>query len=228
MRQLIQQGAEAKIFLDGDKIIKERIVKGYRHPTIDLQIRTRRTRHEAKILCKAKELGVNVPVVFNVDEKFRPKSKFVLEMEFIEGDKLSDCLNGYDEAKQFWVMEKLGCEVAKLHENDLIHADLTTSNVILKGEEVFIIDFGLGFVSSKIEDKAVDLHLIRRALEAKHFMNYEVLFEKFLKGYEVGCRESEVGRQKSEVRSQTFGVKSLMFEKVSLQLKKVETRGRYK
>ena len=35
--------------------------------------------------------------------------------------------------------------------------------------KVFIIDFGLGFISPKIEDKAVDLHLIKQALEAKHF-----------------------------------------------------------
>ncbi len=219
VKKLIQQGAEAKIFLEGDKIIKERIVKGYRHADIDLQIRSRRTKHEAKILCKAKELGINVPFVFNVDKKMRPKDKFILYIEFIEGDKLSEKLNGYDEIKQFWVMEKLGIEVAKLHNNDLIHADLTTSNVILKDKEVFIIDFGLGFISSKIEDKAVDLHLIRRALEAKHFMNYGDLFEKFLNGY-----------KKSLLVCKSVGLPGELnlFEKIFLRLGKIEARGRYK
>ena len=75
-------------------------------------------------------------------------------------------------------------KVSKLHSHDLIHGDLTTSNVILSGDEVFIIDFGLGFVSKKIEDKAVDLHLLKQALEAKHFENWSELFDNFLQKYE--------------------------------------------
>jgi len=82
-------------------------------------------------------------------------------------------------------------------------ADLTTSNIILaNGEQrmandkrqtkVFLIDFGLSFVSTKIEDKAVDIHLIKQALEAKHFrspdhlrgQNHQQLFKNFLKTYD--------------------------------------------
>ena len=81
-------------------------------------------------------------------------------------------------------MKLLGEQVSKLHSHDLIHGDLTTSNVILSGDEVFIIDFGLGFVSKKIEDKAVDLHLLKQALEAKHFENWSELFDNFLQKYE--------------------------------------------
>jgi tRNA A-37 threonylcarbamoyl transferase component Bud32 len=33
-----------------------------------------------------------------------------------------------------------------------------------------IIDFGLSFVSDKVEDKAVDLHLFSEAVESKHFV----------------------------------------------------------
>ena len=35
----LHQGAEAIIYLDGDKIVKERIVKSYRHPELDAKIR---------------------------------------------------------------------------------------------------------------------------------------------------------------------------------------------
>jgi Kae1-associated kinase Bud32 len=176
MNKLISQGAEAKIFLDKKVVTKDRTPKGYRHPELDKQIRIRRTRSESKILIKALGAGANIPKVIKTD-------KFNIEIEFIDGDRLSETLNDYPEKKQFEVMKKLGEQVATLHKNDLIHGDLTTSNTILKDKEVFIIDFGLGFVSTKLEDKAVDLHLIKQALEAKHWKNHEDLFKEFTKGY---------------------------------------------
>jgi TP53 regulating kinase-like protein len=70
---------------------------------------------------------------------------------------------------------------------------------------LFIIDFGLSFHSQRLEDKAVDLHLIKQALEAKHFQNHEGLFKEFLKNY-----------------------KPKDYKNILEQLKKVEARGRYK
>ena len=99
-------------------------------------------------------------------------------------------------------MEKLGEQTAKLHDAGIIHGDLTTSNAILRNSDIFVIDFGLSFFSHKIEDKAVDLHLIKQALEAKHYQNWEKLFSAFLKGYKN--------------------------KEVIERLKKVEARGRYK
>ena len=176
MTKLIAQGAEAKIFLSDEIINKDRIPKSYRHPQLDKQIRTRRTRSEAKILTKALAINAQVPKVLNTE-------KFSIQIEYIDGDRLSETLNNYPEEKQFNTMKQLGKQTALLHKNDLIHGDLTTSNTILKNETVFIIDFGLGFVSTKLEDKAVDLHLIKQALEAKHFQNHEDLFKHFCKGY---------------------------------------------
>jgi TP53 regulating kinase-like protein len=196
--KLIAQGAEAKIFLDGSVISKQRISKSYRHPVLDEQIRKGRTKSEAKILTKALESGVNVPRVIKT-------GKFDIEIEFIDGDKPSDKLNSYNEKKQFAVMKELGRETTKSHDANIIHGDLTTSNTILKDDKLFLIDFGLGFFSSKIEDKAVDLHLIKQALEAKHYQNYEKLFKNFLEGYNPNERE-----------------------KILERLEKVEKRGRYK
>lgn len=206
MDKLIQQGAEAKIFLSDEIITKDRIPKSYRHPSLDKRIRTRRTKAESKILNKALDLKINVPKVIATE-------KFSLQIEFIDGDKLSETLNSYDEKKQFQVMKKLGKQTALLHENNIIHGDLTTSNTILKENKIFIIDFGLGFISTKLEDKAVDLHLIKQALEAKHFrspdhslgQNHEDLFKNFIKGY----------RHKES-------------KKVLERLEVVEKRGRYK
>ncbi len=175
-QKLIAEGAEAKVFREKSSIFKKRISKGYRHKELDKKIRTRRTRSEAKILTKALEARINVPKVINTD-------KFDIEIEYLKGDKLSETLNNYQEKKQFNVMKKLGIQTAKLHKNDLIHGDLTTSNTLLIKNKVFIIDFGLGFVSKKIEDRAVDLHLIKQALISKHFQNPEALFKNFLNGY---------------------------------------------
>ena len=204
MKNLISQGAEAKILLsvvqNEPTIYKERVVKGYRHPQLDKQIRTRRTRSEAKILIKALKVGVNVPKVKSIDKETQ-----TILLEFIEGERLSETLNNYPEKKQFEVMRKVGEEVAKLHKNNIIHGDLTTSNIILKENQIYTIDFGLGFISIKLEDKAVDLHLIKQALEAKHYQNWVDLFNAFTKGYK--WEDSK---------------------KIIERLKAVEKRGRYK
>ena len=176
---LLQHGAEAKIFLTNNIIEKQRLPKAYRHPTLDNQIRTRRTKHESKILQKAHNLKIQVPKLIHTE-------KFNIQLEYIKGDRISQTLNSYTEKIALSTMQKIGRQVAKLHKNNIIHADLTTSNIILQktpSSKVFIIDFGLSYISTKIEDKAVDLQLIKQALEAKHFLMHKKLFTAFKKGY---------------------------------------------
>jgi len=200
--KLLQQGAEAKVYLEKNIIHKNRTPKSYRHPQLDKKIRTRRTRAEAKILTKAKSIKVNVPKLLHTE-------KYNLQIEYIKGDRLSQTLNSYPEKKQLSIMQKLGRQVAKLHKNNIIHSDLTTSNMILRPTtrkpKIYIIDFGLSYISTKIEDKAVDLHLLKQALEAKHFLIHTKLFSAFKKTYKF--QESE---------------------KIIQRLTIVESRGRYK
>src|SRR3989338_3893980 len=87
---------------------------------------------------------------------------------------------------------EIGKKIALLHSKDIIHGDLTTSNMILKGNGIQFIDFGLGFFSEKIEDKAVDLHLIRQALESKHHQIWEQCFREVLEGYKNYNNHKEV------------------------------------
>ncbi len=177
--KLIQQGAEAKILLDekNNLIVKDRISKSYRHPDLDAQIRKRRTKSEAKILEKASKI-ISVPKLIKTDEKEK------IEMQFINGKKLSENLNNFALEKQKEICREIGESVAKLHKENIIHGDLTTSNMILVEDKIFFIDFGLGYISNKTEDKAVDLHLLKHALEAKHFKNCEILIKEVLKSYE--------------------------------------------
>jgi len=206
MAKIIARGAEAILIHQDGKLIKKRISKGYRHPDLDEKIRKRRTKSEVKLLEKASKV-ISIPKIFNVNEK-----NAEIIMEFIEGKKLSEWLDKITlkEAKE--ICRIIGENTAIIHNQDLIHGDLTTSNMILhdeknRREKIYFIDFGLGFHSSRAEDKAVDLHLLRQALESKHFKNWQILFEAVLSGYKKKSKEGE---------------------KIVQQFKKVESRGRYK
>lgn len=199
-QEIISQGAEALILLNKNKIIKRRVRKSYRIQELDEKIRKLRTRSETKLLEKASKI-ISTPKIIKSDEK----SKEIL-MEFIKGKKLSEHLDNFSEKKQLKIFRQIGKNIAKLHDSDIIHGDLTTSNMILKKDELYMIDFGLGFISHKIEDKAVDLHLLKQALEAKHFRNWEKLFNEIIKSYKISKDSKKV------------------FERI----KQIEKRGRYK
>ena len=199
-QKIIAQGAEAKIILSNGFIIKDRIKKPYRVPELDNKIRRRRTRAEAKLLFKASEI-IKSPKPF-----LQKEENYKIKMPFINGEKLSEYLDDFQLKKQKKICRQIGENVAKLHEQNIIHGDLTTSNMILKNDEIYFIDFGLGFVSHKFEDKAVDLHLLKQALEAKHFKNWEILWKEIEKSYSK------------------YENSKIIFER----LKSVEKRGRYK
>jgi len=200
-QKILQQGAEAIITLDKNNIItKNRIDKKYRLNQLDEKIRKQRTKRETKLLNKTSE-------IINTPKPLESRDKFKIKMPYIQGKKLSENLDKLTTKQQEQTNKKIGQALAKLHDEDIIHGDLTTSNMILdENANVWFIDFGLGFTSRRFEDKAVDLHLIKQALEAKHFTNWETHYKNILKGYK----------------------KSKNYKKTLEQLKKVEARGRYK
>jgi TP53 regulating kinase-like protein len=175
MEKIIAQGAEAIIYKIDNKIVKDRIPKKYRIPEIDNKIRKARTKSEAKIIKKLQEI-INVPKILA-----DPGVERMIHMEFIKGEKLSKNLEKLDWKK---ICKELAESIAKMHDFGIIHGDLTTSNMIYtKENKLYFIDFGLGFHSIKIEDKAVDLHLLRQALEAKHHTIWQKAYEIILKNY---------------------------------------------
>ena len=198
--KILIQGAEAIISLNSkNQIEKNRVRKSYRFSLLDKKIRKQRTKSETKLLEKASN-------IINSVTPLKTNEKFSIEMPFIEGKKLSEHLDNFEFGEQKKICRKIGESVAKLHNNNIIHGDLTTSNMILKKDKIFFIDFGLGFISQKIEDKAVDIHLFKEALEAKHFGHWQDLFKEFLNGYSAYPEH----------------------KKILEQVKKVESRGRYR
>lgn len=160
-------------------------------------------------------------------------------MEWIEGpsvrDFLHDCIDGASDpgkeednvdVRLDALMENIGQTIGKLHDIDIIHGDLTTSNLMLKHREnsgttsepqqgsqalltadtslldfdVVLIDFGLGQVSNSDEDKAVDLYVLERAFLSTH-PRATRLFDIILDSYKRNCLGSAVVlRRLQEVR----------------------------
>lgn len=188
--KLIKQGAEAKLFLDKQKnqliVIKERIKKNYRIKEIDEKLRKFRTSRESKLLSEARRVGVPTPRIIEVDKK---NHKII--MEFIEGERLKELLNHSDKKTIEKISFEVGRLIGKLHSVGIIHGDLTTSNMILRNNKIYFIDFGLGFFSQKTEDKATDLRLLNEALKSTHFEILDLCWDNVLKGYRQEYSDAE-------------------------------------
>ena len=187
---LIRKGAEADLYLasfgevffpwKGEKVlIKKRISKGYRLPELDQDLRERRTLHEARLLHEAK-FRVNTPIIYEVDRK-----ACTIIMEYIEGVRAKEGLTEE-------IAHRIGSTIARLHEGGIVHGDITTSNIIIKGEQIYFIDFGLGEFSSEIEPQAVDLHLLKQTLKSTHHETWKSLWDQILKGYRDKPNAEEV------------------------------------
>ncbi|MFA4819565.1 MAG: KEOPS complex kinase/ATPase Bud32 [Candidatus Aenigmatarchaeota archaeon] len=201
---LIAKGAEAELSREGGVVVKERIKKGYRLAELDDKLRKRRTALEARLLREARRAGVLTPQILEED-------KTSLKMEFIDGQKVKDVLDKNCTS----ICKEIGRNVALLHSYDIIHGDLTTSNMIIKWTpkkdgsifSLYFIDFGLGFISKREEDKAVDLYLLHEVFESTHFVIMEKAWKAVLDSYKRHYQGSD---------------------KVIKALLNVESRGRYK
>jgi TP53 regulating kinase and related kinases len=173
-RLLIKKGAEANIYITqwyGKKaIVKIRVAKPYRHTFLDTQIRRRRSVNEAHMLSVAKMAGVPCPFVYFIDPV-----RCEIVMEFIAGQNAKEIMNA-DLSLQ------IGKYTGLLHLKNIVHGDLTTSNFIVS-KKLVLLDFGLSFYSHRIEDKAVDVRLIKEVYSSAHYLIYSSLFENFLTGY---------------------------------------------
>ena len=208
--RLIKIGAEAALFRfewNGFSIVaKKRIPKSYRHPTLDFKIRSARTSHEAKLMHAAKTLGVPCPSIFLVD-----RSENTLYMEHIDGRQLKTIIPEASTDLLRSLGEKVGRHVGLMHGGGIVHGDLTTSNIIMNDKgETFFVDFGLGDFSTEIEERSIDVHLMRRALESSHYSASDSFLSGFEKGYTevVGRRvSSEVFQRMEEILSRGRYVK---------------------
>jgi len=183
MKRVIKVGAEAEIylttFMDFEVVVKKRIPKAYRIPEVDLWIRTQRSKREVKIMTLAKRLGVRTPAVF-----FTDLENGIIVMEHVYGETLKKVLEDkrISEKIKLQIILEIGKYIGILHKNDIIHGDLTPSNIIVKDSEIILLDFGLSEITKDERLKATDLHVFKEALKTI-LDDYQKFFEWFTKGY---------------------------------------------
>jgi TP53 regulating kinase-like protein len=121
-------------------------------------------------------------------------------MEYINGKNVKDIIS-----KE--IGSQIGKYVSILHNNNIIHGDLTTSNFIIDRNDLYLIDFGLSFYSERIEDRATDIRVIKEILSSAHILIFEETYQNFLDGY-------------SEYTNHDFN-------RILNIVKEIERRGRY-
>lgn len=200
---VFKQGAEAKLSVGefgGKKcLIKERFVKNYRHPDLDAHLTKERMRAESKAVSRCQTAGVNAPHILHMDLNERK-----IYMEYFEKSitakvyinevipKLTDTSERDKRINQ--LAEEIGIGVGKLHANNIIHGDLTTSNILLdpldadddsfSQYKLIMIDFGLSSYNQNSEQKGVDLYVLERALLSTH-SGIPNLFNTILDAYKI-------------------------------------------
>lgn len=206
--KILKQGAEAKLYicnyLGKPTLIKERFEKKYRQPELDVSITKERIKNEARAIVRCKAADVKTPALYLVDFERRR----IYMQHFMHSITVKDfIINIFTKHLQYGSgdgpnsLDKLarliGQTVRKLHENNIIHGDLTTSNMLLVDKnsnsddsnwldvdnvELVMIDFGLSSFDTSAEDKGVDLYVLERALISTH-NDYPEIFSKILEAY---------------------------------------------
>ncbi|GAA5915745.1 serine/threonine protein kinase BUD32 [Sporobolomyces salmoneus] len=205
-------------------LVKHRFPKRYRHPTLDAQLTRQRLTSEARALVRCLKAGVKVPGLRIVDVKSGALGVEWIEgwsvREVLGGGQEEDGLpeegaeaEGTEEEEEEEdiaelltakgvseddMLRSIGAEIAKMHIAEIIHGDLTTSNMMVRLTpnsprpfEIVLIDFGLSSASLMAEDRAVDLYVLERAFASTHpvLPGHVPHFDRVLEGYEKVTRE---------------------------------------
>uniref|UniRef100_A0A8C4NDN3 non-specific serine/threonine protein kinase n=1 Tax=Eptatretus burgeri TaxID=7764 RepID=A0A8C4NDN3_EPTBU len=131
---LLRQGAEARLyrgtFLGRPAVIKERFPRKYRHSALDSRLSNRRTVQEVRTALRCRRAGIAAPAIYFVD--------LVSNVIFMEDLADAETLREHIGSSPFGsrnleaLAEIVGRTLAHLHDQDIIHGDLTTSNMLLR------------------------------------------------------------------------------------------------
>ena len=187
---VIGEGAEARVygttFIGRPVVVKYRVPKDYREEELDTRLRYERTKQETRIMMRARMLGVRVPHVYDVGLDY-------IIMERFEGRVLY-----YLKEWEVGWLTRIGEMLSRLHAGNVVHGDFTPANLVLLEEgEIGVIDFGLSFLSDKIEDLGVDLLTLKKSLIALN-KPVEPMITGYL-SYEDNKKREQVVRRMLEI-----------------------------
>lgn len=164
----LSEGAEARVFetrvFGVDVVAKVRQPKAYRIKELDENLRKTRTRKEARAMRRAQEEGVSVPGLIAL-------GKFSIYMERMEGTLMKDATGRIP-------YKEIGEMLARMHHANVIHGDFTPANIIVYKGNACVIDFGLADISNSIEDKALDLLLMKRAIRDRAYKEFSSAYSR--------------------------------------------------
>lgn len=189
--KLLGKGAEATVYETGSLVLKTRNSKLYRNKILDEKLRSERTKAEVK----------NMKKLLGLAPKIIEAGKFQIKMEKITGFQIRDILS----KKPIILGKKIGFACQTMHDENISHGDLTTTNMFLQNENVRLIDFGLSKANARVEDKAVDLNIFKQVLESTHAIEAKKVWDAFKTTYNP--------KEKQEIME---------------RLQKIRSRGRYK
>ncbi len=174
--RMLSEGAEAKVFetdiFGRSAVAKCRYAKTYRIAELDEVLRKTRTKKEARAMHRASEAGVRTPGILGL-------GKFTIYMEKVEGMMLKDIPG--QEADY----GEMGRMLARMHNANVVHGDFTPANIVVGASGISVIDFGLSDISDSVEDKAIDLFLMKRAVSREQYGRME-------KEYARECRQAKL------------------------------------
>ena len=83
-------------------------------------------------MTKARKCGINTPYLMHADLENRS-----IYMQYVESKKVRDYINAVrndfdSERKIDYLLRDIATIIARLHQNGLVHGDLTTSNILVK------------------------------------------------------------------------------------------------
>ncbi len=196
------RGAESVIsqdeFLGISAMIKKRVNKSYRDKRLDERILSERMGREMRILAKGIESGINFPILLDYNSE---RKEIVLQK--IEGTMFNAVLQNRDNLTTN--ISNLGHEIAKMHCSNISHGDLNLNNIIVSGDQIFILDPSLGSLSPGVEEFAIDVKMVN----------------DFLAGYRVGDKDLY------EVFIESYKSDFQRWQEVLTVLKEMEVRKRY-
>jgi len=189
----LHRGAEADLSLatigPWRVVIKRRVRKEYRTPSLDEQIRHDRTISEASRIHEAKTAGAKVPSIVGVDVENN-----AIVMTHLDGTVARERLDDMSINDARKLLRSIGEQIGLLHTAGIVHGDLTTSNVIVSPSgEPFIVDFGISRRSTEPEDRGVDLHLLQRSIVASHNKDSSSMMNSMIRGYEQTAGKKAAG-----------------------------------
>lgn len=209
--EVLKQGAEARLMLgefnDQPCLIKERFVKKYRHPDLDTHLTKERMRAESKAVSRCQAAGINVPKIFNMDLNSRKIYMEYFGQSITAKVYINDILPKVSDADErekrlTRLGKEIGTVVGTMHANNVIHGDLTTSNILLNPTnnddsfsdyKLIMIDFGLSSYGKSTEQKGVDLYVLERALLSTHSAVtnlFDIILEAYIACDPDSCKET--------------------------------------